>query len=172
MKTLRDFLIAEARLQESEEIKVPPGFSPASTKGPITRMGVATIKQLGGEEAKYNQVKISDVTEKHIRSQFGGDASKINNLRDLVGTKGLFSNAKGAKVMQGLFTNSQSARGVDGYTIEMISDWAKIGGRPKSSQKLIMFWINALYNVYVKRDLEAVKLKFWFSNDSVLVMEP
>lgn len=191
MRTLRDFLIAEARLHEggdenkpkapkpkpsSKEVRVPPGFQKASTSGSITRMGVNTIKQLGGEDAKYGQVKLSDVTVAHIKKQFGARAGAINSLRDLVGTKGLFSSAPGAQTMQELFRSMKPAakiqKGTDGYILGMIGDWAKIAGTPKSSQKLIMFWINALYNVYVKRDLEKVKLKFWFSGDSVLIMEP
>ena len=191
MRTLREFLIAEARLHEggdenkpkspkpessSKEVKVPPGFQKASVSGSMTRSGVVTIKQLGGEDAKYGQVKLSDVTVAHIRKKFGARSGAIQNLRDLVGTKGLFSSAPGAKIMQGLFRNMKPAakvqKGTDGYIVGMIGDWKKIAGTDKSSQKVIMFWINALYNVYVKRDLEAVKLKFWFSGDSVLIMEP
>ena len=191
MRTLRDFLIAEARLHEggnenkskapkpkpsSKEVRVPPGFAKASVSGSMTRMGLATIKQLGGEDAKYGQVKLSDVTVSHIRKSFGAKSAAINNLRDLVGTKGLFSSAPGAQTMQELFRSMKPAakvqKGTDGYIIGMIGDWKKIAGTEKSSQKVIMFWINALYNVYVKRDIEAIKLKFWFSGDSLLVMEP
>jgi len=170
MRTLRDFLIAEARLHEGEEEKIPPGFSKASVSGSMTRLGVKTIQQLGGEEAKYGQVKMNDVTVAHILKKFGAPKGSIKDLKDLVGKNGLFGQAEGAKIMQELFRSMKPSGA--GYTIKMIGDWKKIAGREKSSQKLIMFWINALYNVYVKRDLEAIKLKFWFSNDSVLIMEP
>ena len=193
MRTLRDFLLAETRINEGGEDKsprkkpkpepksnkeenVPPGFQGASVSGSLTKIGVQVIKSLGGEEAKYSQIKFSDVQEQHIRTQFGVSTKKINDLRDLVGRRGLFSSAKGAKIMQELFLASEAAakkhKGVGGYILKMDSDWAKIGGTSASSQKLVMFWLNALYNVYVKGNLDNVKLRFWFSNDSVLVMEP
>ena len=178
MRTLRDFLLAEAMLNEKKEEKpIPPGYAKASTGGGLTKSGVQILKQLSGDEgAKYSDIKYSDVTVEHIRSASGADVSKINDLKDLCLKGILKGNSDGAKTMRQLFRKVDYAArenpGTDGFVITLHSDWGKLADAPKSSQKLIMFWVNALYNVYVENKIEAVKLRYYFSNDSFIVQEP
>jgi len=187
MKTLLEFLIAESKLQEGEENKtenpkseivVPPGYRRASVSGSMTKTGLAILKDLTGEDGqKYSDVKLTDVSVKNIKKKFGVPGNMINDLGDLCGNKGLFSKSgEGAQIMQQLFINSNLAGikydGIGGYRIEMHPDWAKMAETKPSSEKLIMFWLNALYNVYVNRNIEKIKLRYFFDDKSLIVQEP
>ena len=191
MRTLRDFLLAEATLREGEEnkkpktppkpkptIKIPSGFRRASVSGQMSKTGIGILKDLSGDDgAKYSDVKLSDLSVKHIKKQFGVPGNNINDLGDLCSREGLFSkSAAGAKIMQQLFTGSDLAAaehdGVGGYIIDLHPQWGNLADTPKSSEKLIMFWLNSLYNVYVNRNVEKIKLRYFFDDKSLIVQEP
>ena len=78
--------------------------------------------------------------------------------------------------MQQLFTDSVIAASeyddVGGYLLTLHGEWPKLADTDKSSEKLIMFWLNALYNVYVNRNVEKVKLRYFFSNKALIIQEP
>ena len=191
MRTLRDFLLAESVLREGQEDNnktknksddappVPYGYSRASISGRISKTGLALLKNYTGDEAvKYSDVKLSDISVKNIKSKFGVSSGAINDLDDLCSTRGLFSSTEGAEIMKQLFTGFKAAgtiqRGIGGYSIQLRKDWQKLADTGPSSEKIIMFWINSLYNVYVNRSIDKTKLRFYFANDgsNFIVQEP
>ena len=191
MRTLRDFLLAESVLREGQEYNnktknksddappVPNGYSRSAISGRISKTGLALLKNYTGDEAvKYSDVKLSDISVKNIKSKFGVSSGAINDLDDLCSTRGLFSSTEGAEIMKQLFTGFKAAgtiqRGIGGYSIQLRKDWQKLADTGPSSEKIIMFWINSLYNVYVNRSIDKTKLRFYFANDgsNFIVQEP
>ena len=148
MRTLRDFLLAEAMLNEKKEEKpIPPGYAKASTGGGLTKTGVQILKQLSGDQgAKYSDINYSDVTVEHIRSAFGADVDKINDLKDLCLRGILRGNSEGAKTMRQLFRKVDYAareNPISGFSINNLFDLIKLKQKHLvTNDKLVNFISN------------------------------
>lgn len=172
MRTLKDFLLAEAK---KEKRQPPEGYEPASTTGGITKDGLLILQRLSGIDDDGSAVSYADIMKKiqdpkDIKENFG--VSSIGSLRELMGTKGIFSSGEGAKRMQEIFLESNPAakfiRGEGGYRVKLRDGWMSLAKTDKSSQKVIMFWVNTLYNVYVlgaNAQSKQEKLLYFFSSD-------
>lgn len=175
MKTLRDFLLAEAKKQKKEKRQPPEGYGKASIAGGITKEGLQILQRLSGVDDDGEEVSYGDIMKKiqepqKIKDNFG--VSSIGSLRDLMGKKGIFSQSEGGKRMQEIFLESAAAsrfiRGEGGYRIKLKSGWNTLARTEPSSQKVIMFWVNTLYNVYILgTNVQSKKedLIYFFSED-------
>lgn len=179
MRNLRDFLLAEAKSEEKEERQPPEGYEPASTKGGITKIGLQILQQLSGIDDDGSTVSYGDIMRRiqepaEIKENFG--VPSLNGLDELLGKKGIFGSSEGAKRMQEIFLESNPAarfiRGEGGYRVKLRDGWVGLAKTEKSSQKVIMFWVNTLYNVY-KGDTaksQKEKLLYFFSEDKKYVI--
>ena len=176
MKTLRDFLISEAK---DEERQPPEGYEPASVKGGITKVGLQILQQLSGVADDGSEVSYGDIMKRiqdpqDIKENFG--VASLDGLNELLGTKGIFGSSEGAKRMQEIFLESVPAakfiRGEGGYRVKLRDGWTTLAKTEKSSQKVIMFWVNTLYNVYKGESAKSQneKLLYFFSSDKKFVI--
>ena len=190
MKSLRSFLLAESRMNEGDEPapkpkpkiddNVPEGYRKGSVKGKISKAGMEVMKQIAGEtpEGKpvhFKNFNVADKDKIKKAAGFGG----VDDLKSLVGENGMFSSSDGAEKLQQVFRGSAVAAsvspGASGYALTLADGWEKLAGRGPSSEKVLMFWVNTLYNVYVENsNTESTTLKFYFSagNKNVIVQEP
>ena len=190
MKSLRSFLLEEARIHEGDENSekpkddtpkpekrpAPSGYTWGSTKGGITKEGQAIMKQLTGEDdsgkaISFSKIRLDDAKEIKKKAGFGS----VGSLEDLM-KKMISGSSEGAQAFQEVFRKmTPGPRGVGGHEIELASGWDKLARRQKSSEKVLMFWVNTLYNVYLKgTNKDKIKLKFLFSDDmkTMVVDEP
>ena len=180
MKTLRDFLIAESKEQNTPQ--TPLGWRKGSTQGRISNEGLAIIKQfLEGQDDDGKVFKYSSRTKinlEQVRNNMKLSLSKDFSLGDLLGRKGVMNReSPGAKRLQLIFRSCQQSgaveRGLGGYVFELNPEWTKLANTQKSSEKILMFWINTLYNVYKQTGTsDRVQLKFFFKGNMMLVDEP
>jgi len=172
MKTLRDFLLAEAK----EKRQAPEGYEKAKTQGGITKDAVRILQTLSGidddgEKVSFADIKNNLLEPKIIKDNFG--VASIASLKELFGKSGIFSSsAEGAIRMQEIFLQSDLAskhiRGEGGWRIKLKEGWPGLARTEASSQKVIMFWVNTLYNVYVLgtgSKSKQEKLIYFFSED-------
>ena len=185
MRTLRDFLYKEFKLNEeteSSDPKLPPvGWIKGSTGGRISKEGLQIIRQFAqaenneGKIVKYSQRTNIDVDR--VIKNMGLDLGSNSSLGDILGLKGVMNpSSVGAKRLQLIFQSvDQSgsvAPGRGGYVFDLNPEWPQLAGRPKSSQKILMFWINTIYNIYKTGNPDDTQLRFFFKGDKMMVDEP
>ena len=180
MKKLQEYLIAEAKKSEAKQ--VPIGWRKGSTQGRISNEGLEIIRQFlegednDGETFKYS--KRTNVDLERVRKNMKLGLNKQSPLGDILGRKGIMNKSSaGAKRLQLIFRSCQQSgaveKGLGGYVLELNSEWSKLANTEKSSEKILKFWVNTLYNVYKQTgSSDRVQLKFFFKGNLLLVDEP
>lgn len=180
MRTLQEYLIAETK--EPKQNQTPLGWRKGSTQGRISNEGLAIIRQfLEGEDNDGETFKYSTRTNvdlERVRKNMKLGLGKTASLGDILGRKGVMNrNSPGAKRLQLIFRSCQQSgaiqKGLGGYILELNPEWSKLANTSKSSEKILMFWLNTLYNVYKQTgSSDKTQLKFFFKGNLLLVDEP
>jgi len=160
MKTLRDFLLAEAKGDKDKKgksdnsEKIPAGFEVISNKGRLTdeaklAMG-GTFKQ-GMKSAMESQ----DVRDK-IKGELKAPSPKPDSVRDIL-TKVV--NAKNDLDL--VFKDRPKDFDPDGLIISFKSaDWASLAGTSSSSARLVKFWLQSSLVAYGYNKTKAMSVVF------------
>jgi len=149
MKTLRDFLLAEAKEDKKNKndkttkpaIEYPEGFKVVDNRGGLTAeakeaMGAANFTAAMDLAATKNPQKIMD--------EFGSvnGTSHYEVLKSVVGNKNKFN-----QVFQNKVSKLPGVEG--GIILYFVSnDWVTLASKAPSSKRLVKFWIQSLLLAY------------------------
>ena len=150
MKTLREFLIAEAKEDKINE-KIPEGFSIIKSSGGLT--GAAKEAMGGSFKAGLEAASSSKGRQKIIDQLKGTGSDTIKSIiTSVVKTKNDLD-----EVFIEISSKSEEIIGdKDGVVIKLnASEWPTLAGREKSSLRLLKFW---LYSTYLPM---GIKRKAW-----------
>lgn len=171
MKNLRSFLLEEGRKQK---VEAPAGYRHASVSGKISNIGLQSIRDFGqgvdssGEIISYKDWNKSSASK--IKKNMKLGSINDRSLKALIQVA-VFGGSEGSKTLQKVFTNWKKT--ADGYAISLVKDWQYMAKTSKSTEKVIMFWINSLWNVYVIDENQSQgELEYFFSNTSFIVRVP
>jgi len=153
MRSLRDFLLAEAKDNKSE--KIPEGFKKIETRGGLT--GVAKEAMGGsykeGIEAAATKEGKDQIKEK-LKGSGSGSIKKI--LTSVVKTPNPLDD-----VFVGIYEKSDDLIGDnDGVIIKLSpSNWTSLAGTASSSQRLLKFWLQSTLVAYGLSSKHIVSIK-------------
>ena len=143
MKTLREFLIAEAKEDKTNE-KIPEGFSIIKSSGGLT--GAAKEAMGGSFKAGLEAASSSKGKQKIIDQLKGTGSDTIKSIiTSVVKTKNDLD-----EVFIEISSKSEEIIGdKDGVVIKLnASEWPTLAGREKSSLRLLKFWLYSTLLAY------------------------
>ncbi len=154
MRTLRDFLLAETLLVEKDDgFEMPEGYAKIDARGRLSDqaldvLGVANLKK-GRAAAKTKEGAAA------IRKEMGPSA--VANEDPIKFIKLFFKGCTSENFKSFLAIGKEDTSD-DRIVIDLIGQWASIGGKnkTKSSLKVIKFWMLSIMQAYGINDPHAI----------------
>ena len=139
MKSLLEYLILEAK-NDKEKGQLPSGYEEIDNRGAITAMAQAAI---GGTIKAASVAAATSDGKLQIIKQLKATVSKTT-IWGVISGVALAENELDAL----LDHNKMQPIGSSGIEIKLVGDWQALAGAPKSSLKLIKFWMKSALIAY------------------------
>ena len=154
MRTLRDFLLAEAKAEptESKEEKIPQGFELIKNQGRLT--DEAKLAMGGTFKSSMSSAQESNKVRQKIR-----DGLKVKGTPNPKSVKDIITKILTAENdLDEIFKKKPSKEfGKDGIQIDFrSSEWTKLAGKSSSSKRLVKFWLASSLIAYGYKDIKSV----------------
>ena len=160
MRTLRDFLLAEAKSDKDKKTdanssKVPEGFQKIKNQGRLTdeaklAMG-GTFKQ--GMKSALESQKVRDKIKENLKAK----SPKPDSIRDII--KKVIEAQNDLDLIFRTKTDKDFDK--DGVIISFKSaDWTSLAGTPSSSARLVKFWLQSSLIAYGYNKTKALQVVF------------
>ena len=154
MRTLKDFLLAEALLVEKDdEFEMPEGYAKIDARG---RLSVQATKILGVVNLKKGRaVAKTKKGAEEIRDEMG--PKSLSNSDPIKICKLIFQKHTNDKLKEFLKLGTEDTSS-DRVVINLMGQWSSIGGKNnwKSSLKVLKFWVLSIMQAYGINDPENV----------------
>ena len=146
MKTLRDFLLAEAKIDKDDKTTKPANNYPEGFKVVDLRGGLTDLAKEAMGAKNFSAAMDLAATKKpeKIIEEFGTVSGKTHYdiLKGVVGNKNKFN-----QVFQPKVSKLPGYEG--GIILYFVSnDWTTLAGKAESSKRLVRFWIQSLLLAY------------------------
>lgn len=139
MKSLLEYLILEAK-DDKEKGQLPSGYEEIDNRGSITKVAREAI---GGTIKEAEVAAKTEDGKKQIKIKL--DVTGTNStIYDTITKIALAKNELDAL----LDHNKMQPIGSSGIEIQLVGDWPALAGAPKSSLKLIKFWMKSALIAY------------------------
>ena len=170
MKSLRDFLLAEANNDDKKEnrptTELPEGFEKISNKGRLTKE--ASIAMGGSFKEGMKSAAESSAVRTKIKEELKAGTPNSSSIRDIIKRVVIAKNELD-KIFR---TKTEKDFGEDGVIISFKSgDWTKLAGTKSSSSRLVKFWLQSSLVAYGYNSESALEVSFAinYSNNQILI---
>lgn len=170
MKSLRDFLLAEANNDDKKENSsttgLPEGFEKIKNQGRLTQE--ASIAMGGSFKEGMKSAAESSKVRTKIKEELKAGSPNSSSIRDIIKKVVIAKNE-----LDEIFkTKTEKDFGEDGVIISFrSSDWIKLAGTKSSSSRLVKFWLQSSLIAYGYNSKNALRVSFAinYSNNQILI---